>query len=127
MKKRVEELEDFGTENQVSQENGGTVGTKPQISHGTEAGTETGTENLSILNTVLRLRSQGLSLRDIEKATGVSSKEITTIAGEMMRAGKSAEDNEVFKMFPDSPTLNSRCVFINKKWYRLGSSPVIRI
>ena len=30
----------------------------------------------------------------IEKATGASSKEITTIAGEMMRAGKSAEDVE---------------------------------
>lgn len=32
----------------------------------------------------------------IEKATGISSKEITTIAGEMMRAGKSAEDVETF-------------------------------
>lgn len=30
----------------------------------------------------------------IEKATGISSEEITTIAGEMMRAGKSAEDVE---------------------------------
>lgn len=30
----------------------------------------------------------------IEKATGISSGEITTIAGEMMRAGKSAEDVE---------------------------------
>jgi hypothetical protein len=32
----------------------------------------------------------------IEKATGISSKEITTIAGEMMRAGQSAEDVEQF-------------------------------
>lgn len=55
----------------------------------------------------------------IQKATGISSQEVTTIAGEMMRAGKSAEEVEGFM---DSSNKISKQFGVNTKKVLQGVS-----